>query len=98
MGGSEKVSSANSVFFGNSGVSSEGYSVQSHFRPVSIISIDGSDHAPREDDTMILVSVELLYLEPGLISSIDAWLWASLSHFYGLVDATVPMCTRREEW
>jgi serine/arginine repetitive matrix protein 2 len=35
---SEKVSSTDSVFFENSRVSLEGYSLQSHFRPVSIIS------------------------------------------------------------
>ena len=54
---SEKVSSAYSVFFENSRVALEGYSVRPHFRPVSIISIDSSHHAPREDDTLISVSV-----------------------------------------
>jgi len=59
---SERVSSTDSVFFENSSVSSEGYSVQSHFRPVSIISIDSSHNAPREDDTMISVSVQYFIL------------------------------------
>ena len=72
MDDSGKVSSTDSVFFENYRVSSEGYSVWSHFRPVSIISINSSHHAPREDDTMVSVSVQLLCLELGLISSIDA--------------------------
>ena len=55
--GSEKTSSTSSVFFEHSRVVLQGYSVQSHFRPVSIISIDSSHHAPREDDTMISVCV-----------------------------------------
>ena len=59
----EKVSGTDSVFFENSRISSDGYSVQSRFRPVSIISVDSSHHAPREDDTMISVSVPILYLE-----------------------------------
>jgi len=59
---SERVSSTDSVFFENSRVSSEGYSVQSHFRAVSIISIDSSHNAPREDDTMISVSVQYFIL------------------------------------
>lgn len=53
---SEKVST-DSVFFENSKISSDGYPLQSHFRPVSIISIASSHHAPREDDTMISVGV-----------------------------------------
>ena len=51
---SEKVSNTDSMFFENSRVSSEGYS---HFHPVSIISTDGSHHAPRKDNTMISVSI-----------------------------------------
>jgi serine/arginine repetitive matrix protein 2 len=56
-GSNERISSTYSVFFENSRITSEGYSVQSHFRPVSIISIDSSHPAPREDDTMISVSI-----------------------------------------
>ena len=65
--GSEKISSTSSVFFEHSRIILEGYSVQSHFRPVSIISIDSSHHAPREDDTMISVGLQSLYLERDLI-------------------------------
>ena len=97
MDDSEKVSSTDSVFFENSRISSEGYSVQSHFRPVSIISVDSSHHAPREDDTMISVSVQIFYLGRVLIFSADARWWASPSRFYGIANATVPMCTSREE-
>ena len=53
---SERVSGTDSVFFDNSRFSLVDCSLQSHFRPVSIISIDSSHHAPREDDTMISVS------------------------------------------
>ena len=60
---SEKVSSTDSVFFENYGVSLEGYSLQPHFRPVSVISIDSSHYAPREDDTMISVGVPISYPE-----------------------------------
>jgi len=55
---SEKVSSTDSAFFENSRVSSEAYSARSHFRPVSMISVDSSHHAPREDDTMVSVGVQ----------------------------------------
>lgn len=58
---SEKVSGTDSVFFENSRVTSRGYFAQSHFRPVSIISVDSSHHAPQEDDTMISVSVQISY-------------------------------------
>ena len=91
---SEKVSNTDSMFFENSRVSSEGYS---HFRPVSIISTDGSHHAPREDDTMISVSIRIFYPELCLISSTDAWWWTCLSHFYGLANAAVPVRTSQEE-
>jgi hypothetical protein len=60
---SERVSGTDSVFFENSRISLDGYSAQSHFRPVSIISIDSSHHAPREDDTMVSVGVQMFYLE-----------------------------------
>ena len=60
--GSEKISSTSSVFFEHSRITLEGYSVQSHFRPVSIISIDNSYHAPQEDDTMISVSTDYFTL------------------------------------
>ena len=65
---SEKVSSAHSMFFEGSRVILESYSVQSQFRPVSIISIDSSHHAPREDDTMISVGIRMPYTERYLIS------------------------------
>ena len=94
---SERVSRTDSVFFENSRVPSEGYSVQSHFRPVSIISVDSSHHAPREDDTMISVSVQSLFLKRSLISSIDAWRWAGPSRFNGFADATISVRARREE-
>jgi len=97
MDDSEKVSGTDSVFFENSRVSSEGYSVQSHFRPVSIISVDSSHHAPREDDTMISVSVQIFYLGRGLMFPVDAWRWTGPSRFHGFADATVPVCTSREE-
>ena len=58
MDDSEKVSSTDPVFFENSRISLEGYSVQSHFRRISIISVNSSHHAPREDDTVISVSVQ----------------------------------------
>jgi serine/arginine repetitive matrix protein 2 len=58
---SERISGTDSVFFENSRISSN-YSVQSHFRPVSIISIDSSHHAPREDDTMISVGIRIFIL------------------------------------
>jgi len=90
---SGKVSSTDSVFFKDSRVSSEGYSVQSHFRPVSSISVDSSHHAPREDDTMISVSVQISHLGRCLISPIDAWRWPRPSHFYGFIDAAVPVRT-----
>jgi len=94
---SEKVSSTDSVFFENSRISSEGYSLQSRFRPVSIISIDSSHYAPREDDTMISVGVQIFYPGQCLISPIDAWWWTCPSRFYGLTDAAVPVRTSREE-
>ena len=97
MDDSEKVSSADSVFFENSRISSEGYSVQSHFRPVSMISVDSSHHAPREDDTMISVSVQIFCPERSLMSSVDAWRRTGPSRFYWFADATVPVCTSREE-
>ena len=93
----EKVSSTDSMFFENSRVPLEGYYVQSHFRPVSIISIDSSHHAPREDDTMISVSVQISALEKLLILPTDAWWWTCPSRFYGFIDAAVPLCTSREE-
>jgi hypothetical protein len=55
---SEKISSTHSMFFEGSRVFLESYSVQPQFRPVSIISIDSSHYAPREDDTMISVSIQ----------------------------------------
>jgi len=97
MDGSENVPSTDSVFFENSRISSEGYSVQSHFRPVSLISVDSSHHAPREDDTMVSVSVQIPYPERSLMSSIDAWWWAGPSRFHGFTDATVPVCKGGEE-
>ena len=96
-GSSEKLSRVDSVFFENSRVSSEGYSVQSQFRPVSIISTDSSHYAPREDDTMISVGVRISYFEQCLISPIDAWWWTCPSCFYGFTDAAVPVRTSREE-
>ena len=94
---SEKVSRVDSVFFENSMVSSEGYSLQSHFRPVSIISTDSSHYAPREDDTMISVGVQISYYEQCLISPTDAWWWTCPSRFDGFADAAVPVRTGREE-
>lgn len=94
---SEKVSSTDLVFFENSRVPSEGYSVQPHFRPVSTISIDSSHHAPREDDTMVSVSVQIPALENFLIFPTDAWWWTCPSRFYGFTDAAVPVCASREE-
>ena len=78
MDDSEKVFSTDSMFFENSRVSSEGYSVQSHFRPVSIISIDSSHHAPREDDTMISVSVQMF----------SVWARANVLHRCLVVDGS----------
>ena len=63
---SERFSSTYSVFFEHSKATSEGYSAQSQFRPVSIISIDSSHPAPREDDTMISVRVQTVHLECNL--------------------------------
>jgi serine/arginine repetitive matrix protein 2 len=67
MDDGSKIFSTSSVFFEHSRIIFEEYSVQSHFRPVSIISVDSSHHAPREDDTMISVSNQLLCLGRGLI-------------------------------
>ena len=92
-----KISTMDSVFFENSRVCLESYSVQSQFRPVSIISIDSSHHAPREDDTMISVSVQRFSPGRGLISLIDAWWRTGPPRFYGLIDATIPVRTGREE-
>ena len=60
---SERVSGTDSVFFENSRIPLECYSVQAHFRPVSTISVDSSHHAPQEDDTMISVGVQISQLE-----------------------------------
>ena len=95
--GSEKISSTSSIFFEHSRVTLEGYSVQSHFRPVSIISIDSSYHAPREDDTMISVGIQLLSLERDLTLRIDAWRWTGSSRFFGFCHAAVPVCASRKE-
>ena len=94
---SEKISSTDSVFFDNSRFSLQDCSLQSHFRPVSIISIDSSHHAPREDDTMISVSFCISSPKQCLMFHVDAWRRTCPSHFYGIADAAVPMRTSREE-
>ena len=94
---SERVSGADSVFFENSRIPLEWYSVQAHFRPVSTISVDSSHHAPEEDDTMISVGVQISQLERFLIPPIDAWWWTRPSRFYGFADAPAPLRTSREE-
>ena len=90
---SEKASSASWVFFEASRITLDSYSVQSHFRPVSLISIDSSHHAPREDDTMISVSVQTFYLVQGLSLPVDAWGWASPPRVPRFCYAAVSVCT-----